>query len=1199
MIFTKTPVQTPLPISPLARMSRQPSFRQYPRRLIQWLFLLLACIGACWFAVQVFLVPQPERFTVPWHNAQWIEAADSSASTAYFRYTTSITIPSDTAYVEIAANQIFRLYVNGTFIASNSDDIVKGGGAHTHIYDVTSALTIGTNIVGIRVVNLDQQKPAIRALFGVVNGSTTIYHGSGSDWQATAQSSLVYPAYNSPTDFNPNGSNCVLPSNLNAGTSANNTLPNQNVANLNNQVTNPNSNGATSSTSGSTPAGSAGTTTTGTTTAGSTPNQLPTQSPAQCQMSAAGVAQALPGWITNTFDASRWPSSLVPATQPSTPLLTENPILYQYPLSARWMSAGKTHDAYFVRTIPLPLGTGGAWLRIGATGPATIFINGQEIINWDGTAPEPPPNIADYLSDQETVVRYQQGLLIGLYDVSPYLHAGNNTIAVHVTDPGNSTSQTGLNTYDAALALDIYTRDIQNRYIHVPSSDGWQASKQVVDGWEQVGSNTSSWVAPLPVGRPGLTLSLYVPENPTPRNTSSIPLPSLLTVIIGSVAAVLAIWFLIAGLARSRYNFSATEARRLMSLAYLPALAFEMLLIALSHEPQMPQPFPYTWQWGIFLLFLVAVGYLLLWLNADRINTMFRSPLRLALPGAVGRSTTSLLQLYEENSQVRGLIGWLRLHWGVVVLIVIALPLISYNLPYEPYWQDELTSYYAAKGILAHGLPLLPSGFWYTKAELYSYLLAGLMAIFGDQQGIMRLPAVLEYLVSIPLLYYVGCYFFDRYISLLATAMMAFSPSTLVWGRQMRMYEQAQLLTILTFFLFYKALREPQRPRLVYLAVASLCLAYLSHEEIFITFPAFLVCLLLANYMESQLVRAKFTGIKRHLPPLLFQKHWWYGAIIAAVVIGLQLASGHFSHPPILGTDQSQQPMIQVSTENLVYYFKLMFIPFTMSGAQPWITLNSLLAVVGCIWGIRAGDARATYLGLLLFISVLTLGLLFTLTADRYIYPLLPIMYLVGSFALLNGLRALWRVMSSPLESQKEGSGRSSTIPYGPLRLIMAMTQLLICATVLVLPMLPISGYNLFVSRTAGFLYHRHYADYDAAGQYMQTHWKPGDIVISVSPAISIKYYVGHLDYFFSIDRSLYLFERNGTITDTPTGTTPMLSQSDFQAVLASHLHNRVWILSDNGQYQSAITKTQRFIIPPEFHIVFEGYGSAVYVRGG
>jgi hypothetical protein len=149
----------------------------------------------------------------------------------------------------------------------------------------------------------------------------------------------------------------------------------------------------------------------------------------------------------------------------------------------------------------------------------------------------------------------------------------------------------------------------------------------------------------------------------------------------------------------------------------------------------------------------------------------------------------------------------------------------------------------------------------------------------------------------------------------------------------------------------------------------------------------------------------------------------------------------------------------------------------------------------------------------------------------------------------------------------------------------------------LILPVLPLSNYNLFISRQLGILYHRHYPDYDDAGNYLRQHMRPGDVVVAVSPAISIVYYVGRVDYFFSINRALYLFEENGRITDTPTGTTPLLNQSDFQAVL--NTHTRIWIISDNSIYQSGTLKWGRFTFPSDFRIVYEGYGSAVYLRGG
>jgi hypothetical protein len=46
-------------------------------------------------------------------------------------------------------------------------------------------------------------------------------------------------------------------------------------------------------------------------------------------------------------------------------------------------------------------------------------------------------------------------------------------------------------------------------------------------------------------------------------------------------------------------------------------------------------------------------------------------------------------------------------------------------------------------------------------------------------------------------------------------------------------------------------------------------------------------------------------------------------------------------------------------------------------------------------------------------------------------------------------------------------------------------------------------------------------------------------------------------------------------------------------------VYPRIWIVSDNGFYQHSLTKNGRFTFPADFRIVYEGYGSAVYFRGG
>ena len=311
---------------------------------------------------------------------------------------------------------------------------------------------------------------------------------------------------------------------------------------------------------------------------------------------------------------------------------------------------------------------------------------------------------------------------------------------------------------------------------------------------------------------------------------------------------------------------------------------------------------------------------------------------------------------------------------------------------------------YAAKGILAHGVPMMPSGFIYPKGELYSYMLALDMLIFGDQNGAARVFSVLEYLVSLPLLYIAGSYFFGRKVAIFATAMLAFSPIALVWGREARMYEQAQLFTILTFYLIYRALHERQRVYLVYLAVASIVVTYLSHEETFITLPAIVLWVLIASKDE-----------KRPTFAVLFQKHWWIAGIIGASIIVIQLIAVRFTHPPVLGTDQSQIPLIQLTTNNISYYLKLIFAPWSFNKAvnPPLITLTSILATIGCILALRSTNSKAKYAAWFFVCSFLTLMLVFTYRSDRYIYPILPVYYLLAAYAVYSMFKALWTQIHS------------------------------------------------------------------------------------------------------------------------------------------------------------------------------------------
>ena len=338
------------------------------------------------------------------------------------------------------------------------------------------------------------------------------------------------------------------------------------------------------------------------------------------------------------------------------------------------------------------------------------------------------------------------------------------------------------------------------------------------------------------------------------------------------------------------------------------------------------------------------------------------------------------------------------------------------------------------------------------------------------------------------------------------------------------------------------------------------------------------------------------------------KKHWWYAAVIGGALIALQLLVVFLTFPPHLGTDQSRRPQIQLTFDNIPFYLGLLFNSRVLKdGIAPWIivqplfAVSSVLAILGCFWALRHGNHKARYCALFLVISVLTLTFIFTMQADRYVYPIFSMYYLMASYAIIRILRTIWGFARPYLRSQQSNSmvtTRSSYIPSSSVRFIVGATASIVCLSVLILPMFPLSNYNLFFSRVTGISYHRHFPDYDDSGQYVKSHWQKGDIIATIAPDLSTYYYFdGHAEYFFSIDRALYLFQRDGQIIDTSLGEQALLNQADFQALLASHA--RIWLVTDNGNYQAGVTKEGRFVFPPpDFQMVYEGYGSAVYFRG-
>lgn len=858
-----------------------------------------------------------------------------------------------------------------------------------------------------------------------------------------------------------------------------------------------------------------------------------------------------PIWARPTFDDSRWSNASIAARLPAPDgVLHAPPALYETPPPAQWMVAGTGTDAFFFGRIALPSASE-AWLRLAATGTASVFIDGQEILV------HPPQKTVAY-------TRLPKGTLtLSIYDVTPYLSGGLHTIAVHVSRTINLETPVAarrlgiVSSTLPALGLDVMLVQPGGGISDIEPNQTWQASTTAAPDWTH-GSGSSQWHPALL--SPQTSLIAAPLQSEVLEEAPRIPAGSLLGMVL-AVLLVFAMTTLLLVVLHSRVRPRRAPANIIdcVALGYLPALAASLLLLALVREPLLPRPFPFTPLWLGVLLGLVVLtqAYLL-----------YRPP---AAPypstGAGGAQRTGVPARSTLSSRIATPLGSIFSSplWGigiVVALMLVAVYMVTYQLGYEAYWQDELASIYAAKGILATGLPHFPSGYLYEKSELYSYVLAVVMWLFGDNPAATRSIAVVEYLVSLLLTYVVGRSLFGRRAGLLAMAMLVFSPMALRWGREARMYQQAQMCLLVAVYLLYRALQADAKPRYIYLSMAALVAMYLSHEETFIVFPSILLVFLLTQ-------RLRWVG----------NRHWWIAGGGAILIIGLQLALVKFMRPPLVGTDHSNAPMVGFSLANLGYYVQLFFRTSALShGTLPSLEVMSALVLCAGVIAIFKRDQALRYVCLMVFGSLGTLIFVFSLSSDRYVYPVLPLMVILAAYVVIFACEHVYHALRGVV-SPPQATVVGAAIVIG------------VVATVLVAQIAPISNFGLASSRALQVPYHHQYPGYAAAGDYIRAHWQPGDVLVSLAPVSDVEFYAGAPDYVLYQSKALFMFERDGHLVDNYANAGILLNQRDLNNVIAHH--NTVWLFA-TPEY-ACCGRADHYAISSQFVLVYQGVDTLVY----
>jgi 4-amino-4-deoxy-L-arabinose transferase-like glycosyltransferase len=454
---------------------------------------------------------------------------------------------------------------------------------------------------------------------------------------------------------------------------------------------------------------------------------------------------------------------------------------------------------------------------------------------------------------------------------------------------------------------------------------------------------------------------------------------------------------------------------------------------------------------------------------------------------------------------------------------------------------DEYITLRAAQQILDRGLPLLPTGNFYSHGLLLSYAEAGVMALRGFDPTAARLPVLVVSLLTVILTWWAGRRWFSPSAGLLAAALLALTPDAVVWGGRARMYAPLQFFVLLAALFYWRALR----PGGTWRDSAVFALSYLGamflHAETMILLPVFVAIAAAASWPE----------LRRSGPGAVLRRWWRAGLIAAWLISGLGVLTE-------LWFRRLGPPMVSRMAEGVYGPSARTYLRVALDWAGVQKTLEPILAspvtlgMVGCLlaglayWLLRrrrsdrplCPEGWTLPLAYLVAILAFTLPILLFVTdpswkSPRYLFMLLPIFYLALSAGLLAVIR------------QFEFGRRREWLVLG-------------VALVFVVAGFWFPAWSAAREEVAG---------YDRAFDYLAEQWQPGDAVMTFVPQAAILH-LNNVDYLsVPVDYRGFAQQQDGRWLEGWDSIPMVDSAAGVGEALATQ--DRLWFVVDEHRFHT------------------------------
>jgi 4-amino-4-deoxy-L-arabinose transferase-like glycosyltransferase len=427
-------------------------------------------------------------------------------------------------------------------------------------------------------------------------------------------------------------------------------------------------------------------------------------------------------------------------------------------------------------------------------------------------------------------------------------------------------------------------------------------------------------------------------------------------------------------------------------------------------------------------------------------------------------------------------------------VFAIALAVRLIGLHHTPY-VDELNHVMAAHSLLAHGTyELAPGGEPYTRARLFTWLVAALFRVFGESLAVARMPAVLAGAALVTLLFVWVRSVAGRAAAWIAATLFCFEPQSMYLSQLARFYTIQTLCFFGAAVLIYRVVtdRSLRTARALQLCVGALLLFLLALHFQIITFVGIAGVLLWAI---ADRARTRLRPAQMALAVVT--------VAIAGLIALVAVARGAFAEHLALFNYVDQ--WAAANRHNARYYHDL----FLDQYPTIW-TIFPLLVILAIY-----RNGRAASFCLIPFAIAFVVHSLAAWKAERYLFSVMPMFFALVGMGVAEGARRVRPAFEGTVDwlAGKSLAPRARMLGTAMLFTLVALFAAFgNGATSYALKMMLVSDADWQIA-----LLYRGQPDWEAANAILAPQVDSAAVVVSTSELKSL-YYLHRADVLLSVD---------------------------------------------------------------------------------